>query len=380
AIDQASTPGADLLNEVSLTDQENEILEPDGPVDTSFNTDEFNQSLFDELDQPDPTVDRLTTGEEQPRLPGAEDVRSQEQPTPQVAEAPFSLTSEIAKPRAGKNRELFQTVYHGTPHVFEQFSLHAIGSGEGNHSYGWGLYFTSTKEIAEKYRDALAGETYTANGRPLERESERGEQDAAAYAAEEVTRAKRGEISEQYWQGVKDSIAALRGQTIERKSTGHVVTAEIPDDENMLDYDKPASQQPPKVQEALRALGVKWNQIDPPTVKEAMRTFRSHRIAVAAAEDIGIRETLREGLYYATAGNQTAFDAWYAKHLRAVAVGRAAREPGPHASAGGRGCVEETERRRRARHPLPGRQQPDGRRRHAQLRRVRRSPREDRRV
>ena len=47
------------------------------------------------------TIDLLDTGEEQPRLPGAEDVRDQNIPTP-TFEAPFALTSPIAKPEKGR--------------------------------------------------------------------------------------------------------------------------------------------------------------------------------------------------------------------------------------------------------------------------------------
>jgi hypothetical protein len=60
-------------------------------------------------------------------------------------------------------------VWHGSPHDFNRFTTDKIGSGEGAQVYGWGLYFTDTKQIAEKqYRDRLAGEEYTIDGKPLE--------------------------------------------------------------------------------------------------------------------------------------------------------------------------------------------------------------------
>lgn len=46
-------------------------------------------------------------------------------------------------------------VYHGSPHEFEQFKLDAIGTGEGNQSYGWGLYFTELQDIANHYANKL---------------------------------------------------------------------------------------------------------------------------------------------------------------------------------------------------------------------------------
>lgn len=53
---------------------------------------------------------------------------------------------------------LFQTAYHGSPYNFDNFSTENIGSGEGNQSFGWGLYFSNKKEVAEYYADKLSDE------------------------------------------------------------------------------------------------------------------------------------------------------------------------------------------------------------------------------
>jgi hypothetical protein len=52
---------------------------------------------------------------------------------------------------------LYQPAYHGSPHLFDRFSVTKIGTGEGAQVYGWGLYFASLKEIAAFYRRNLAG-------------------------------------------------------------------------------------------------------------------------------------------------------------------------------------------------------------------------------
>ena len=105
AIDQAQQP-ANMLEEAGF---EQDAVESGDAGDTSFDPTKFYQSLFDELEPPDPKVDTLTeTGEQQPRLPGdVGDVREQDVKTPEF-EAPFSLTSEIAKPK-GKQTTLFQS-------------------------------------------------------------------------------------------------------------------------------------------------------------------------------------------------------------------------------------------------------------------------------
>lgn len=49
---------------------------------------------------------------------------------------------------------LYQRAYHGTPHNFDKFSTSAIGTGEGNQSFGWGLYFTNQEDIARWYANS----------------------------------------------------------------------------------------------------------------------------------------------------------------------------------------------------------------------------------
>ncbi|VDO06519.1 unnamed protein product [Brugia timori] len=59
---------------------------------------------------------------------------------------------------------LDQTAYHGTPHRnIEKFSTDKIGTGEGAQAYGWGLYFASQKDIAEWYRTKLSKPEQTNN-------------------------------------------------------------------------------------------------------------------------------------------------------------------------------------------------------------------------
>lgn len=50
----------------------------------------------------------------------------------------------------------FMVAYHGTPHKVDKFSSSKIGTGEGAQAFGYGLYFAGKKEIAEHYRKALS--------------------------------------------------------------------------------------------------------------------------------------------------------------------------------------------------------------------------------
>ena len=46
-------------------------------------------------------------------------------------------------------------LFHGSPHKFDKFSNASINTGEGSQAYGWGLYFTSLKDVAQWYAQKL---------------------------------------------------------------------------------------------------------------------------------------------------------------------------------------------------------------------------------
>ena len=47
-------------------------------------------------------------------------------------------------------------LFHGTQHQFDKFSTNNVGTGEGNQTFGWGLYFTDKKNVAEFYAYATS--------------------------------------------------------------------------------------------------------------------------------------------------------------------------------------------------------------------------------
>lgn len=111
----------------------------------------------------------------------------------------------------------YSIAYHGTPHKFNEFDTNRIGSGVGGQIYGWGLYFTEDEAVAQTYRQNLS-------------------------ASEED------------------------GQTLE---------VEVPDDDVLLDYDLPFSEQPPKVQAALRKAAAGYGRSDM-TVDGILDNFRKN--------------------------------------------------------------------------------------------------------
>jgi len=82
-----------------------------------------------------------------------------------ISEIPFEITiremlsgvnDAFDKPYVGAGGQVLeQPAYHGSPHRFDNFSTDHIGAGEGIQAFGWGLYFTGSRGIAEWYRNKL---------------------------------------------------------------------------------------------------------------------------------------------------------------------------------------------------------------------------------
>lgn len=138
--------------------------------------------------------------------------------------------------RSGMQANLM--AYHGTPYNIDRFDPKKIGTGEGAQSYGYGLYFAESPNVAKKYAAQLS----TPIG-PLG--------DAAKYWRE-----NGGDAA--YRAFAKD--AGLETAEIERvsaaiKSAGNLYTVDIPDEmiSRMIDWDKPLDKQP-EVYERIKPL------------------------------------------------------------------------------------------------------------------------------
>lgn len=65
-------------------------------------------------------------------------------------------------------------LWHGTPHKVGKFSTSKIGTGEGAQSFGWGLYFTDLKDIADTYRRTLSEAKLLKDGVEIKEDSYAG--------------------------------------------------------------------------------------------------------------------------------------------------------------------------------------------------------------
>ncbi len=173
-----------------------------------------------------------------------------------------------------------QVVYHGTPYDFEKFSTDKIGSGEGAQSYGWGLYFSSNKKVADWYkktvRDDMAAPRRYFKGNELQKGTPAYH--AATLLASPgktlasvrrevkgwIDNAKPGENVDHY-KGVLETLnAATSKKDFKQKAAeGKTLSVDVPPSDKMLDWDKPLSQQTNFVKQKIDAIGKTINTIAP---------------------------------------------------------------------------------------------------------------------
>ncbi|MBP7135993.1 MAG: hypothetical protein KBA57_06490 [Sphingomonadaceae bacterium] len=154
------------------------------------------------------------------------------------------------------NKAFFQSAYHGSPHIFDKFSLDKIGTGEGAQAFGWGLYFAGKKEIAEFYRDAL---TKNKNKNTFKVEAWRRYDDALA-RFERADKMERTPFQQSEWDMFERAdnekfVAELKAKAEslgERPTDGRLYEVDIPEDGEYLLWDAPLSEQPEKVRVAVK--------------------------------------------------------------------------------------------------------------------------------
>lgn len=168
-----------------------------------------------------------------------------------------------------------QPAWHGTPHVFEQFSLTKVGTGEGHQAYGYGLYFAGDRKTAEYYRNVLSnpsimvkddtGAAFDVLTHPtqLVREAGRflhdfgGDVNKALEALDaDMARgmyARNGE-----GETMRGYLTAWAERGIEMEDAGRLYRVTLPDDVELMNWDAPLSEQPDGVKRVMEELGRKY--------------------------------------------------------------------------------------------------------------------------
>ena len=164
----------------------------------------------------------------------------------------------------------YQPAYHGSPAKFDKFDHDYIGSGEGAQVHGYGTYVAESKHIAdERYRKRLTNDDFNNEKYYYDNQliDDRNKKAILATIVENgkdkviSVREKRLEkykYSDEEYQQKNEELAwvkTLDENKIEKKTDrGQLYEVEIPEDEEMLDEDLPFSEQPKKVQDAIKQI------------------------------------------------------------------------------------------------------------------------------
>lgn len=153
------------------------------------------------------------------------------------------VPTEPGGPDGGLDTTLEAPAYHGTSHTVDRFSTDKIGTGEGAQAYGWGLYFASSREVAEFYKKALG------------RYSDEDIKAAVQYLKDKNI---SSDPEEDYgYSDDNDYVRLAISSGFEPSGKpGKLYKVELAPQENeYLLWDKPLSEQSEKVRKALRNIG-----------------------------------------------------------------------------------------------------------------------------
>ena len=154
------------------------------------------------------------------------------------------------------------TAWHGSPHDHDGFDSSKIGTGEGAQAYGWGHYFASAREVAEHYRRSIRnnheGLTEIGVKAGLSQPGARALADAYQQNMkfEDFERIANTPSPipaiEAFRQDLRDTMDAAYNAYSEFKKPGKLYQVELaPTEDELLDWDKPLSEQSEKVKAAL---------------------------------------------------------------------------------------------------------------------------------
>jgi hypothetical protein len=191
--------------------------------------------------------------------------------------APFTAPAAVAgakavAPQAGMALENYMarqgliqplTAFHGTPNTIRgNFDINKVGTGEGNQTFGYGMYFAENPTVAEGYRHMLSVDRNVASENIKFSTLEKYAKKETPAVQREISGFINGDggyndfvrvINEQGSKALKN---ALLKEEPNLFNAGNLYKVDIPDEyiPNMLLWDEPLSKQPKAVQKALEKL------------------------------------------------------------------------------------------------------------------------------
>ena len=172
------------------------------------------------------------------------------------------------------------SAFHGTPHKVDKFSTEQIGTGEGNQVYGWGLYFAQAKKVADGYRRTLSPRGNFLDGKPIVAGKDGNytyEQAAANFiynfgrkeAERDMVDAVSRAVSPEQKAEAEAILKEVQNISLDRIGPGSLYSVELNvEQDELLDWDKPLSEQPKVVQKNLRQMVEDYSKDFPRTADE----------------------------------------------------------------------------------------------------------------
>lgn len=206
------------------------------------------------------------------------------------------------------------TVWHGSPHDFDRFDMSKIGTGEGAQAYGHGLYFAESPDVARTYRHMRGGTVSPEAVRALRDMDYLG----FSSAGEAATAIKADPNWRMAWDVQPEDAAnadIIDGWLNSRPGAIYEVSIDA-NPEDFLDWDRPLSEQPEAVRDALTGIypdDMMGGEIARLMVSDARDTAimrgdnaRTSLAASQAAASEGLRELGIPGIRYLDAGSRGA--------------------------------------------------------------------------
>ncbi len=186
--------------------------------------------------------------------------------------------------------------YHGSPHDFDQFDISKINTGEGAQSYGHGLYFAGNEGVAKSYRDALQFPSVRNPSSAVEKVADdlnyhRGNVEGVRGIYEGMVKSGSDEakaLASEKLKAMPEAISRYKGHMYKVKL--NVGPHEL------LDWDKPLSEQHPNVQAALGRMDPdQWHPSGSDYDATESGQMAYHRLIDAGNKQGAIGEHLRAG-------------------------------------------------------------------------------------
>jgi hypothetical protein len=188
-------------------------------------------------------------------------------------------TAKALAPKAGQMAENYMInqgfmpsliAYHGTPHTIKgKFDISKVGTGEGAQAYGHGMYFAENPAVAKEYQKMLRGPESTAQHYLDLYKTPESAISAIQYEIKPNLTAE----------AKKHSLDAIEVLKSGKELKGNLYKVDIPDADipNMLDWDKPFSEQSKTVQKSI---------VSDPSFNEYVNNIMGKPITSLSGKDI----------------------------------------------------------------------------------------------